>query len=334
MGYLIYYIEGPLLWFSFILTTTLIFARSTLAFSAILLRTHDRFLGWKNNFSNFLRLLLPYHKAAVLRPAYFSIRLIYHVCLFVVPVWFSGHIVLWEESRFEWTWTPLPDMWIDWMTLAVLLLTFFFLLKRCLVKHVRIHSTASDYLLLIITGLPFLTGYFLTHGTLDFFPILSDYLFTMHVLSGEIFLLAACFLFYRSRLNALKCTGCAACTVSCPTMTLESIDNEKTRSFTYSHYQCICCGECVSTCPEGAVELRHAISFRKLFQALKKYDIQRVDLTACETCGTYYLPTEQLKKIRLKNIDNHVRRCPACKQIAYAENLYQTVFNKTSSHLS
>jgi NAD-dependent dihydropyrimidine dehydrogenase PreA subunit len=305
-----------------------------MAFSIILFGAHDRFLRWEKKISNFLRLLLPYHKAISIRPAYFSIRLIYHVCLFTVPVWFSGHIVLWEESRFEWTWTPLPDVWIDWMTISVLLLTLFFLLRRCLIKHARIDSTASDYLLLIITGLPFLTGYFLIHGTLDFLPHLSDYLLTMHILSGEVFLLAACFLFYRTRLNALKCTGCAACTISCPTETLESIDDQKTRSFTYSHYQCICCGECESTCPEGAVGLRHVISFRKFFQAFKKYEIQRVDLTACEICGTYYLPAEQLNKIRLKNIDNYVRRCPACKQTAYAENFSQTFFNKTGSHLS
>ena len=326
MGHLIYYIEGPLLWFSIIIATTLIFVRSAFAFSAIFFGIHHKHFGWGKKISTFLRLLLPYHKAAAKRPIYFNLRLIYHGCLFAVPVWFSGHIVLWEESRFEWTWTSVPDAWIDWMTLTVLLLTLFFLLKRSLVKPARIHSTASDYFLLIITGLPFLTGYFLTHGTLDSFPLLNEYLFTMHILSGEIFLLVACFLFYRTRLSVSKCTGCAACTVSCPTVTLESIDNEKKRSVIYSHYQCICCGECVSTCPQGAVELRHAISFRKLFQVFKKYVIQRVDLNACEICGIYYLPTEQLNKIRLKNIDNPVRRCPACKQIAYAENLYQTFF--------
>ena len=126
MGYFIYYIEGPLLWFSIITTTALILARSSLAFSAILLRIHRRQIEWKRRLSNFLRLLLPYHKAAAKRPAYFSIRLIYHICLFAAPLWFSGHIVLWEESRFEWSWTLLPDMWIDWMTLTVLLLTLLF----------------------------------------------------------------------------------------------------------------------------------------------------------------------------------------------------------------
>lgn len=328
MGYLIYYIEGPLLWFSIIITITLIFARSTFTFFAIFSNIFHKHFGWKFFFSTFLRLLLPYHKVAAKRPIYFNLRLIYHGCLFAVPIWFSGHIVLWEESRFEWTWTPLPDLWVDWMTLTVLLLTIFFLLKRCLFKHIRFSSTKSDYFLLIITGLPFLTGYCLTHGTLDSSPLLSEYLFTIHILSGEVFLLVVCFLFYRTKLNSLKCIGCAACTVSCPTASLESYDNEKKRRVTYSHYQCICCGECVSTCPEEAAELRHTISFRKLFQVGKKYEIQQVDLRACENCGTFFLPTEQFKKIRLINTEDYVGLCPACKQLFHAESLYQSAFNK------
>ncbi len=283
------------MWFSLIITSTLIFVRSAFAFFAIFLGIHHNYFSWQKKLSAFLRLLLPYHKTAAKRPVYFNLRLIYHGCLFTVPVWFSGHIVLWEESRLEWTWTPLPEVWIDWMTLTVLLITLFFLLKRCLVKHARIHSTASDYFLLIFTGLPFLTGYFLTYGTLDFSPFFSEYLFTMHILSGEIFLLVVCFLFYSTKLNSLKCTGCAACTVSCPTATLESKDNEKKRKIIYSHYQCICCGECVSTCPEGAVELGHAISFRKFFQIGKKYEILQVDLMACQKCVTFFLPLQQFK---------------------------------------
>jgi ferredoxin len=108
-------------------------------------------------------------------------------------------------------------------------------------------------------------------------------------------------------------------------MTLESYDYEKKRRVIYSHYQCICCGECVSTCPEEAVELRHAISFRKLFQVGKKYEIQQVDLNACKSCGAFFLPTEQLKKIRLKNTENYVCLCPACNRLIYAESLYQAV---------
>lgn len=272
MGYLIYYIEGPLLWFSIIFTTTLIFARSAFAFSTI----------------------------------FFGIN----------------------HKHFEWTWTPLPDLWVDWMTITVLLLTIFFLLKRCILIHTQINSTKSDYFLLITTGLPFLTGYCLTHGALDSFPLLSEYLFTVHILSGEVFLLVVCFLFYRTNLNSLKCIGCLACTVNCPTGTLESHDNQKKRKITYSHYQCICCGECVSLCPYEAAELRHEISFFKLFQIGKKYEIQQVDLNACENCGNFFIPLEQLRKIRLQRTENYICLCPACKQLSYADSLYQAAFNK------
>jgi hypothetical protein len=52
---------------------------------------------------------------------------------------------------------------------------------------VRLLSTFSDYALLIVTALPFLTGYWVTHGTLD--AILSRYsMQIVHMLSGELML--------------------------------------------------------------------------------------------------------------------------------------------------
>jgi len=328
MGYLIYYIEGPLLWFTLILAATLIIARSILAFSTIFIGINRKHFDCKRNFSTFFRLLLPYHKSLAIKPVYFISRFIYHGCLFAVPIWFSGHIVLWEESKLEWTWTPLSDLWIDWMTLAVLLLSAFFLLKRWLLKHKRFNATKSDYFLLIATGLPFLTGYCLTHQTLDSFPLVDEYLYTAHIFSGEVFLMVVCFLFYETNLNALKCIGCLACTVNCPTGTLVSHDNQRRRKISYSHYQCICCGGCAALCPYEAAEIRHAISFIKFFQIGRKYEIQRLDLKACRSCGNFFIPLEQFRKIRLQNTESYICLCPACKQISYAESLCQAPINR------
>jgi len=43
------------------------------------------------------------------KPIYAVVRYIFHICLIAVPVWLSGHIALWEESRFELNWRALPD---------------------------------------------------------------------------------------------------------------------------------------------------------------------------------------------------------------------------------
>jgi formate hydrogenlyase subunit 6/NADH:ubiquinone oxidoreductase subunit I len=91
-------------------------------------------------------------------------------------------------------------------------------------------------------------------------------MFTIHILSGEAFMIVAVFLFCRTRLNIEKCITCGACDISCPTGTLEARDEGPVRVFTYSHYQCICCGACLNTCPEEAAELRHEISLARFFQ--------------------------------------------------------------------
>jgi nitrate reductase gamma subunit len=135
------------------------------------------------------RWILPLNKDVAKNPVFTILAYIFHLCLFIVPIWFSGHIVLWEESRFEWSWSPIPDSMADWMTLILLGIALFFFLRRILSPAVRFLSTLSDYLLLAVTALPFLTGYFLTHGTIDHVGFLGENIQVIHVLSAELMLI-------------------------------------------------------------------------------------------------------------------------------------------------
>jgi len=123
------------------------------------------------------------------KPLYALIRYVFHLCLFAVPVFLFEHIVLWEESRFEWSWSPIPDGLVDWMTLIFLAIALFFLLRRIISADIRLISTFSDYFILVVTTLPFMTGYFLTHGTLDSIGFLGDNMTIVHMLSGELMLI-------------------------------------------------------------------------------------------------------------------------------------------------
>jgi len=263
--------------------------------------------------------LLPFHRAVLKKPVYTSLRYAFHACLFIVPVWFSGHIYLWEESRFECYWTPLPDAWADWMTLTVLGACAFFFLRRMVLKK-RFEARASDFVLIAITGLPFLSGYFLTHGNLNDIVFFENHLWYMHVVSGEIMLVTIVFLFCRTRLNKETCVGCAACVENCPTETLEFIDENNLRYFNYSHYQCICCGSCVNVCPEKAAGLRHELHPAHLMQIAAKAEIQKVELKACEQCGVCFGPIPQLDKLNRSIRKNEVELssldlCERCKKL-------------------
>jgi len=311
--------EGPLLWIVFSLFVIGILARVAFFFSSILKSNRNEHFRWRHIVATFGRSFVPLHSAVTKRPMYAALCYIFHICLIVVPVWLSGHILLWEESRFGWNWAALPDALADWMTLLVLLLAAYFLIRRIIAADLRLNTSRSDYLLIVVTALPFMTGYFLTHGNVEFIPFLGDNMRTIHVLSGEAVLIVAVFLFYRTQLSREKCTGCAACELSCPTGTLESTDKGKLRIFTYSHYQCICCGACVTTCPEEAAELRHEIGPGRFFPIVPKEEIRSVELKACERCGAVFTPVPQIEKIGQLITDDFIHFCPRCKQHKYAE---------------
>jgi len=317
------FIEGPLLWIVFLVFIIGVIARIVFFFFEIIKSSRDKDYRLRYSLATFGRSLLPFHNAVIKKPIYAIVRYIFHICLIVVPVWLSGHIALWEESRFELSWRSLPDAWADWMTLLLLGLVIYFLIRRITAKDIRFNSSISDYVIILLTALPFVTGYFLTHGSLDSIAFLENNMWTIHIVSGEAMILMAVFLFCRTRLNTQKCTGCAACELNCPTGALESKDEGKLRIFTYSHYQCICCGACVNTCPEEAAELRHEISLKRFFQIVPKQEIRSVKLTACERCGALFAPEPQLDKIGQTFTHEYLRFCPRCRMVNIGDQLHQ-----------
>ena len=200
-------------------------------------------------------------------------------------------------------------------------LNFIFIFRHILIKDIRLNSSISDFLIIVIAALPFITGYSLTHGTLDSISFLSNNMWTIHILSGEMMILMAVFLFCRTRMNSRKCTGCASCVLSCPTGTLQSSDSGHLRSFYYSHYQCICCASCVNTCPEGAAELRHEIGLKRFFQIFSKPEIRAVELESCNRCGKLFVPEPLMEKIHKNFKDDYLGYCPDCRKLNLGDYL-------------
>jgi ferredoxin len=319
MGELLYFAETTLLWIAAVFFLLGIGWRIFFFIGSIFRgRRFSRHSIW-HRFFTLVGAFFPFHRAVLKKPVYATIRYAFHACMVIVPFWFSGHVYLWEESRFEWYWTPLPDAWADWMTLVVLAACAFFLTRRIVLKN-RLKAGIPDFLFILITGLPFLTGYFLTHGTLDSIPFFENYLWYMHVISGEIMLAMIVFLFCRTRLREESCVGCAACVENCPTETLEFYDKDTFRFFRYSHYQCICCGLCVNVCPENAATLSHAISLKHFSQMFSKDVIRNVDLASCERCGVTIAPKSQMGKLESILAANDVEMallncCTRCKKL-------------------
>ncbi len=185
------FVEGPLLWIAFLTFFIGSILRAALFLSVS--RKKDKiiyqYFSWKYVLATFGRWLLPLNKDVIKNPIFTILGYMFHICLIVVPIWFSGHISLWEESRFEWSWTPIPDGLADWMTLIFLAIALFFLLRRIVSADIRLLSTFSDYLLIVVVAMPFITGYFLTNGTVDNIGFLGENIQLIHMLSGELMLI-------------------------------------------------------------------------------------------------------------------------------------------------
>jgi nitrate reductase gamma subunit len=185
------FVEGPLLWIAFLTFFIGSILRAALFLSVSLKRDKIiyQYFSWKYVLATFGRWLLPLNKDVAKNPIFTILGYMFHICLIVVPIWFSGHISLWEESRFEWSWTPIPDGLADRMTLIFLAIALFFLLRRIVSADIRLLSTFSDYLLIVVVAMPFITGYFLTNGTVDNIGFLGENIQLIHMLSGELMLI-------------------------------------------------------------------------------------------------------------------------------------------------
>ncbi len=118
-------------------------------------------------------------------PVMALVSLVFHVCLFVVPILTHAHNVLLRES---WgiSFFSLPDRLIDIMTAVLLAGAVFFLIRRLAVPRVRAVSSLSDYVVLMIAAAPFLTGMMAYHQwTANYRAIV-----TMHIVAGELMLVA------------------------------------------------------------------------------------------------------------------------------------------------
>jgi ferredoxin len=312
------FVEGPMLWMVFLIFISGIIVRMAFFIYATARNGIQRNERSEPVMVSMVRSLFPFHKAVSKRSVYATLRYIFHACLIIVPIWFSGHILLWEESRFGWSWSALPDAWADWMTLLLLAFAAFFLIRRFLVKEIRKKSAKSEWFIIPLVVLPLVSGFVLTHVDFEADTFAANNLGTIHVLTAEAMLLMIVFLFCRARIEEQKCVGCSACEINCPTAALDAEEKGDQRIFTYVPYQCISCGECIRTCPEDAVELRHRIDPKGFFQPFSRRIMRSVDLKKCDQCGTPYAPAPQVEKIGDLIHDDHVNLCQRCKEEAYA----------------
>lgn len=127
--------------------------------------------------------LIPFFpKSTRIRPIYYTISYLFHVLLFMLPIFLLSHIMLINES-INVTWPTLHDTTADALTIAVIFALVFFSLRRVWVADVRFLTSLKDHLLILAVLLPFVTGFLAYHQL-----FLYQWMVMAHVLSGEFLL--------------------------------------------------------------------------------------------------------------------------------------------------
>ncbi len=180
------FLTGPALWFTFIFFMGGLLIR--VAFLFRMSRKKDRVIynhidmDW--GLRSIFHWLIPFASASMRQqPVFTIVAFIFHTTLLAVPLLLSAHILLWEEAFGVTLWS-IPDGLADGLTLVFIATALFLFLRRRIRPEVRILTSARDYALLIITTIPFITGFLAYHQWGPYEAMLI-----LHILFGQILLI-------------------------------------------------------------------------------------------------------------------------------------------------
>lgn len=181
------FVSGPLVWAAFIIFIGGSLYR--LVSMAMLAKKRDyvvyEYWSFHYAFRSIFRWLTPFATVNMQRkPMMTLVTFSFHLCAILAPVFLYAHIILFKES---WGigWWYISDTTIDVMTLVVIVGCIYFLVRRIVEREVRYLTSPSDFVLLLVVAMPFITGFWAYHQWVG-----ASVATILHMLSGEIMLAA------------------------------------------------------------------------------------------------------------------------------------------------
>jgi nitrate reductase gamma subunit len=143
------------------------------------------YMTWRYSLRSILHWLIPFGSLGWREnPALTVATYVFHICLFLVPIFLLSHVVLWDMN-FGIDYASLPDGLADGLTMAVMAACLFFAWRRASLPEVRFVTSTHDWLVLVLVFATFTTGFLAYHQIGD-----SLTLTTLHILCGEAMLIA------------------------------------------------------------------------------------------------------------------------------------------------
>jgi len=178
------FVSGPLVWIAFVLFI------GGLSYQFVrMLRTAKKdkvvypYMNLKHGLRSLLHWLVPFASRNMrMRYETTIITFAFHICLFLLPIFLTAHIVMFS---FAWgpQWGTLSERTADWLTVLVILAALFFLARRWMLPEVRFVTYWSDYVLLAVAVAPFVTGFAAHHQWFNYETIVI-----IHMISGVVML--------------------------------------------------------------------------------------------------------------------------------------------------
>ena len=186
MESLLEFAKGPLFIMTFVFMilglARRVFLQSMMIHEAIRKLSYFDFSIW-NSVKSIVEWMIPVGHIYKNRVTLNVVSFIFHVGLLVIPIFFLNHVDLWKRGLGV-SWPGFSLHIADILTIITIATALYLFMYRLLNKSVRAMSTSTDYLLLIILTIPFISGYLACHPVMN--PVSYTTMMVIHVLSSEL----------------------------------------------------------------------------------------------------------------------------------------------------
>ncbi len=124
------------------------------------------------------------------RPIYSLLSFVFHAGIIIVPLFFAGHVALWQES-FPLAWPTLPTVLADLLTLAAAAAILGLLVARAAAPASRALTGVHDVGVLVLLLVVAVSGWLAAHPR--FAPIDARAMVLVHIMAGNVALIATPF---------------------------------------------------------------------------------------------------------------------------------------------
>jgi nitrate reductase gamma subunit len=176
--------RGPLFAATFLIMLLGLTRHVLLQVSNLILRKGRRLVNvpWNKVLEDTLTWALPFRHLIPGTILFSTVSFLFHIGVIIVPLFLADHVLLWE--RFLGTSLPaISQSLADYLSLLTIGCLMTLLALRLLMRRLRAMSRRSDYVLLIMVALPFLTGFVSSHPEIN--PLPWKLTMLLHLLSAE-----------------------------------------------------------------------------------------------------------------------------------------------------